>query len=119
MGGTVAQVARQNARTCAPRIASRRSGADLQTEGIVCGALVEIPPRFVEEERHAIAHFLHLPGSALPRRGHLELAAAWNWQDLGSIEASVVVKARLRAERTRTTRATMEAILRGTLDSRP
>lgn len=83
------------------------------------GALVALPAHFVEDERHTVAHLLHLPGSALPRRGHLELAAERNWPDVGNVEAAVVVEARLRAERTRATWKLMEGILRGTLDSRP
>lgn len=69
-------------------------------------------------KRHVIGRLLHFPGSALPRRGHIELAREWGWPRLPS-EASVAVSARTRSERTGTAWEDMESVPIGALASRP
>lgn len=81
--------------------------------------MIEHPADIREVERHVAGRLLHMPGSALPRRGHHEMMREWGWPQMASVEASIAVAARTRAERTRTTWELMYARFARTLESRP
>lgn len=83
------------------------------------GALTPAPARIEEKERHLVGRLLHLPGGALPQRGHVELTEAWGWPQVGCVEAALAVEARERAERTRRQWQPMVAILDGAWCERP
>lgn len=83
------------------------------------GRLTAAPPRIAEHERHMIGRLLHLPGGALPLRGHLELSARWGWPSVGSVEAAVAVETINRAERIRDQWMPLVAILDGAWVERP
>lgn len=83
------------------------------------GTLTTAPPRIAEQERHLVGRLLHLPGGALPQRGHLELAARWGWPRVGSVEANLAVETRNRAERTRAQWTPLVSILDGAWVERP
>lgn len=70
-------------------------------------------------DRIGIPPQLQLPGCALPRRGHLELANDWVWPDFGSVEAVVAVGAHNRAERVEPSGMRSVVALSGTSAARP